>query len=157
MATVDSPHPTLPSCIIFRNRRGGSGRPQALRHRDVIEDTSSTVGDFTFFLSRARPPARCDQRRAPPDPRGPEARPSSSRARSSLFGLWRICFPPVLVRTGRRLPVQALGERGSLGYRDRLPARRGPGTGLKLCHQGFQKSKRNLVYGVWSQQGKCSP
>ena len=83
MATVDSPHPTLPSCIIFRNRRGGSGRPQALRHRDVIEDTSSTVCDFTFFLSRARPPARCDQRRAPPDPRGPEARPSSSRARSS--------------------------------------------------------------------------
>jgi len=30
------------------------------------------------------------------------------------FGLWRICFPPVLVRTGRRLPVQALGERGVL-------------------------------------------
>ena len=29
-----------------------------------------------------------------------------------VFGLWRIRFPPVLVRTGRRLPVQALGERG---------------------------------------------
>ena len=29
-----------------------------------------------------------------------------------FFGLWRVCFPPVLVRTGRRLPVQALGERG---------------------------------------------
>ena len=29
----------------------------------------------------------------------------------SNFGLWRVCFPPVLVRTGRRLPVQALGER----------------------------------------------
>ena len=28
-----------------------------------------------------------------------------------LFGLWRVRFPPVLVRTGRRLPVQALGER----------------------------------------------
>ena len=30
-----------------------------------------------------------------------------------LFGLWRIRFPPVLVRTvtGRRLPVHALGER----------------------------------------------
>ena len=31
-----------------------------------------------------------------------------------VFGLWRVCFPPVLVRTGRRLPVQALGERGVL-------------------------------------------
>ena len=28
-----------------------------------------------------------------------------------VFGLWRVRFPPVLVRTGRRLPVQALGER----------------------------------------------
>ena len=27
------------------------------------------------------------------------------------FGLWSFRFPPVLVRTGRRLPVQALGER----------------------------------------------
>ena len=26
------------------------------------------------------------------------------------FGLWRICFPLVLVRTGRQLPVQALGR-----------------------------------------------
>jgi len=30
-------------------------------------------------------------------------------APGGLFGLWRIRFPPVLVRTGRRLPVQALG------------------------------------------------
>ena len=28
-----------------------------------------------------------------------------------FFGLWSVRFPPVLVRTGRRLPVQALGER----------------------------------------------
>ena len=28
---------------------------------------------------------------------------------------------------------------GSLGFRDRLPAWRGPGTGLKLCHQCYQK------------------
>ena len=27
------------------------------------------------------------------------------------FGLWSFRFPLVLVRTGRRLPVQALGER----------------------------------------------
>jgi len=68
----------------------------------------------------------------------------------SFFGLWRVRFPPCLVRPGRRLPVQGLSE-GSLGFRDRLPAWRGPGTGLKLCHQGYQKSKRNLVYGIWSQ------
>jgi len=37
------------------------------------------------------------------------------------FGLWRVCFPPCLVRPGRRLPVQGLSE-GSLGFRDRLPA-----------------------------------
>jgi hypothetical protein len=69
-----------------------------------------------------------------------------------FFGLcvWRVGFPPCLVRPGRRLPVQGLSE-GSLGCRDRLPAERGPGTGLKLCHQCYQKSKRNLVYGIWSQ------
>ena len=38
-----------------------------------------------------------------------------------VFGLWRVCFPPCLVRPGRRLPVQGLSE-GSLGYLDRLPA-----------------------------------
>ena len=27
------------------------------------------------------------------------------------FGLWSVCFPPALVRTARRLPVDALGER----------------------------------------------
>ena len=69
---------------------------------------------------------------------------------AEIFGLWRVCFPPCLVRPGRRLPVQGLSE-GSLGFRDRLPAWRGPGTGLKLCHQGYQRSKRNLVYGIWSQ------
>ena len=30
------------------------------------------------------------------------------------FGLWSVRFPPVLVRTGRRLPVQALGR--ALGH-----------------------------------------
>jgi hypothetical protein len=27
-----------------------------------------------------------------------------------IFGLWRVCFPPCLVRPGRRLPVQGLSE-----------------------------------------------
>jgi len=39
----------------------------------------------------------------------------------TVFGLWRVCFTPCLVRPGRRLPVQGLSE-GSLGYLDRLPA-----------------------------------
>ena len=38
------------------------------------------------------------------------ARPAAGPGRR-VFGLWRVRFPPVLVRTGRRLPVQALGER----------------------------------------------
>jgi len=76
---------------------------------------------------------------------------SQVQDQTNVFGLWRVCFPPCLVRPGRRLPVQGLSE-GSLGFRDRLPAERGPGTGLKLCHQGYyQKSKRDLVYGIWSQ------
>ena len=41
--------------------------------------------------------------------------------------LWRVRFPPCLVRPGRRLPVQGLSE-GSLGCLDKLPAWRGPGT-----------------------------
>ena len=40
---------------------------------------------------------------------------------SGVFGLWRVRFPPCLVRPGRRLPVQGLSE-GSLGFLDRLPA-----------------------------------
>ena len=32
---------------------------------------------------------------------------------AEAFGLWRVCFPPCLVRPGRRLPVQGLSE-GSL-------------------------------------------
>ena len=35
----------------------------------------------------------------------------SCSPRALNFGLWSVHFPPVLVRTGRRLPVQALGER----------------------------------------------
>ena len=35
-------------------------------------------------------------------------------AAAAIFGLWRVRFPPILVRTARRLPVEALGERGVL-------------------------------------------
>jgi hypothetical protein len=46
-----------------------------------------------------------------------------------VFGLWRSCFPPVLVRTGRRLPVQALGERGVLVSVTGYPRGGAPGPG----------------------------
>jgi hypothetical protein len=42
---------------------------------------------------------------------GREYSASLATGAQKLFGLWRVRFPPVLVRTGRRLPVQALGER----------------------------------------------
>ena len=46
-----------------------------------------------------------------------------------VFGLWRVRFPPVLVRTGRRLPVQALGERGVLVSVTGYPRGGAPGPG----------------------------
>jgi hypothetical protein len=53
----------------------------------------------------------------------------SVEAKSLVFGLWRICFPPVLFRTGRRLPVQALGERGVLVSLTGYPRGGAPGPG----------------------------
>ena len=81
----------------------------------------------------------------------PHTSASERRGGGGGGGLWSLesVLSPCLVRPGRRLPVQELSE-GSLGFRDRLPAWRGPGTGLKLCHQGYQRSKRNLIYGIWS-------
>ena len=46
---------------------------------------------------------------------------TSERPGRRGFGLWSVCFPPILIRTDRRLPVQGLSE-GSLGYLDGLPA-----------------------------------
>ena len=51
------------------------------------------------------------------------------RARARTFGLWSVCFPPVLVRTGRRLPVQALGERRVLVALTGYPRGGAPGPG----------------------------
>ena len=49
-----------------------------------------------------------------------------------VFGLWRVCFPPVLVRTGRRLPVQALGERGVLVSLTGYPRGGAPVTMMRI-------------------------
>ena len=45
------------------------------------------------------------------------------------FGLWSFRFPLVLVRTGRRLPVQALGERRVLVAVTGYPRGGAPGPG----------------------------
>ena len=66
----------------------------------------------------------------------------------SLFGLWSVRFPPALVRTARRLPVEALGESGALVALTGYPRDGAPGP---VLYQGYQKSKRNLVYGIGSQ------
>ena len=57
----------------------------------------------------------------------------------SFFGLWSVRFPLVLVRTGRRLPVQALGERGVLVSVTGYPrgGTVGPFTVLKFEDQTF--------------------
>ena len=57
------------------------------------------------------------------------AAPKRGRPLHPRFGLWRICFPPILVRTGRRLPVQALGERGVLVSVTGYPRGGAPGPG----------------------------
>ena len=59
----------------------------------------------------------------------PLGEPVIPRSRRSLFGLWSFRFPPVLVRTGRRLPVQALGERGVLVTVTGYPRGGAPGPG----------------------------
>jgi len=45
------------------------------------------------------------------------------------IGLWSFRFPLVLVRTGRRLPVQALGERRVLVALTGYPRGGAPGPG----------------------------
>ena len=52
---------------------------------------------------------------------------AAAAAAPLVFGLWRMYFPPVLVRTGRRLPVQALGERGVLVASTSYPRNGAPG------------------------------
>ena len=64
-----------------------------------------------------------------------------------VFGLWRVRFPPVLVRTGRRLPVQGLSE-GSLGYLDRLPRVAGPRDRVEALSPGLPEVKEKS--GIWN-------
>ena len=57
--------------------------------------------------------------RVPVTSHGQPARaPAHSHRAEQFFGLWRVRFPPCLVRPGRRLPVQGLSEGRNLdGFR----------------------------------------
>ena len=76
------------------------------------------------------------------------------RADSEVFGLWRVRFPPCLVRPGRRLPVQGLSE-GSLGcpgYPRNLVTGSlvfGPGVSL-LARDFFGLSKVGAFKFAWT-------
>ena len=63
------------------------------------------------------------------------------------FGLWSVRFPPVLVRTGRRLPVQALGERGVLVSVTGYP-RGGPRDRVEALSPGLPEIKEKS--GIWN-------
>ena len=78
-----------------------------------------------------------------------------------VFGLWRVCFPPCLVRPGRRLPVQGLSE-GSLVdkvtvtrvmyvyyYRTYEKAVSGGGEREKGGHVLRDTTSRGLYVRVW--------
>ena len=55
--------------------------------------------------------------------------PHTRAAAAHLWYFGGFRFPPVLVRTGRRLPVQALGERGVLVSVTGYPRGGAPGPG----------------------------
>ena len=102
-------------------RAPGPGRPGGLR----VRFTSSSKFNFELESPRHCQWQATSNLNLTPARRGPgPASPGDSD-----FGLWSFRFPPVLVRTGRRLPVQALGERGVLVTVTGYPRGGAPGPG----------------------------
>ena len=62
------------------------------------------------------------------------------------FGLWSVCFPPALVRTARRLPVEALCESGVLVSLAGYPRGGAPGPGAVPWLLLAQTKKKWLQY-----------
>ena len=60
---------------------------------------------------------------------------------SSILWTLECLLSSILVRPSRLPHQPGTISRGSLGFHDRLPAERGPGTGLKLGHQGYQEEE----------------
>ena len=67
------------------------------------------------------------------------------RSLGICFGLWSFRFPPVLVRTGRRLPVQALGERRVLVAVTGYPRGGAPGPGRSFVTRAT-RDQREIWY-----------
>ena len=68
------------------------------------------------------------------------------------FGLWRVCFPPVLIRTARRLPVEALVAESRMYvyyYRTYEKAVSGGGEREKGGHVLRDPTSRGLYVRVW--------
>jgi len=114
------------------------------------------------FLTPKRPPKRCENAtvrslrgcqkirfQALPEafltPKRPPKRCENATVRSQVPNLI-FPLPKAPGRLKPPFPVQALGE--SLGCRDRLPARRGPGTGLKLNPPGLPEIKEKS--SIWN-------
>ena len=73
--------------------------------------------------------------------------PNMCRTRVTLliFGLWSFRFPLVLVRTGRRLPVQALCERRVLVALTGYPRGGAPGPGRSFVTRAT-RNQREIWY-----------
>ena len=105
-------------------RRDARLREDPRRVDDAIDLSDHSEGKSPRSDRASGPTRRVQRARVPA--RWGRACSSASGARRPLtsfpwhsgagmgFGLWRVCFPPCLVRPGRRLPVQGLSE-GSLG------------------------------------------
>ena len=93
-------------------RRGPLAARQSLQQvqrlvRKRLGPTGQVLGQVLIGAHTTR---RTAHRTTAPRPRGCCPRPSQGAGprRWGYFGLWRVCFPPVLFRTARRLLVEAL-------------------------------------------------
>ena len=121
-------------------RRGGGGGGVYSYSADIIEGPRAPAAGVCSWASRSRETMNMTEQETRGTKQGrhktgqrranyPHHSPYLPHSESRAFGLWRICFPLVLVRTGRRLPVQALCERRVLVAVTGYPRGGAPGPG----------------------------
>ena len=74
-----------------------SGEPRARRSRTAHGRVKPGLNESTGLSPLVQP-----------SPLRAEPSPELEISTLNVFGLWRVCFPPGLCRTARRLPVEAL-------------------------------------------------